>query len=104
MGANPEVEPRRLRRGGLIGASALGSPGTRNSKPGTTDSIDHGWPGAAEPQPNRNWILQEAAEGTEKAFPRMARMNADRAMLSGSVSVASVVNWIRMCPEHDWNR
>jgi len=28
--------------------------------------IYHGWLGAAEPRPNRNWILQEAAEDTEE--------------------------------------
>ena len=43
-------------------------------------------PSAAEPQPNRYWILQEAAEGTEKAFPWMARMNADNTIILGSVS------------------
>ena len=29
---------------------------------------------AAEPQPNWHQILQEGAEGTEKAFPRMTRI------------------------------
>jgi len=35
---------------------------------------------------NQTDILQEAAEDTEKSFPRISRMTADKTVLFGSVS------------------
>jgi len=55
--------------------------------------LAHETPGAAEPQPNRYWILQEAAEqGTKKPdFPRISRIDADWLLQNLRPSAKSVV-------------